>query len=84
MRVTGLDLAYLLVLLVIGWLWIWGPCWNPWRTSCLLQPDGHGDPVQHFLGWRAVWRLFPLDWPSVRESLATTALYTKKRLNCSI
>jgi hypothetical protein len=51
--VTGLDLAFLLVLLVLGWLWIWGPCWNPWRISCFLRPDGHGDPVQHFLGWRA-------------------------------
>ena len=49
----GLDLALLLLLLVIGWLWIWGACWNPWRISCFLHPDGHGDPVQHFLGWQA-------------------------------
>ena len=47
------DLVLLLLLLLLGWLWIWGECWNPLRTSCFLQPDGHGDPVQHYLGWRA-------------------------------
>jgi hypothetical protein len=48
---TRWDRLVLLLVLVLGWLWIWGACWNPWRVSCFLQPTGHGDPVQHYLGW---------------------------------
>ena len=41
---------FCLLLLVISWLFAWGPCWNPLEITCYSY-SGWGDELQSYFGW---------------------------------